>query len=100
MASGFGLRLWKLSVNASNIAGVEHMSDIEHDIVGAPMLEKCLQLVLNVLGLLSRQSRDRVVAVKSLCGYAVTVLAVGYLSLQFAFGHSALGGSFRHVHRC
>jgi hypothetical protein len=42
------------------------MSHVEHDIVCSAMLDKCLQLVLDVLGLLSRQPRDRVLAVKSL----------------------------------
>src|SRR5690348_11794779 len=68
------------------------MSNIEHDIVRSPMLEKCFQLVLDVFWLLSRQPRNRVVAVKSSCRHAVTVLAVGYLRLQFGIRHPCVSG--------
>ena len=71
------------------------MGDIEHDIVGPPMLDECLQLVLDVFGLLSRQPRDWIIAVKSLCGHAVTVLAISDLGLKFALRHGGLVGSFR-----
>src|SRR5271169_1856457 len=78
---GCGKRFW-IKVLKAFSQGVqhcwaEHMRNIEHDIVRSPVLDECLQLVLNVVRLLSRQPWDRIVAVKSLRGRAVTVLTVG-----------------------
>ena len=71
------------------------MSNIKHDIVRSPMLDECLQLVLDVFGLLSREPRDWIITVKSLCGHAVTVFAISDFALKFARRDSGLLGGRR-----
>jgi hypothetical protein len=59
------------------------VGDIEHDIVGSPVLDEGLELIFDVLGLLTRESRDWIISVESLRRDAVTVLAIRDLALKF-----------------
>ena len=58
------------------------MRDVEHDVVGAPMLDKGAQLIFQILGLLSGKPRDREVAAIALRRRPVTVFAVAELGLN------------------
>jgi hypothetical protein len=55
--------------------------DVEHDIVGSPVLDEGLELIFDVFGLLTGESRDRIKSVESSRRDTVTVLAVVDLTL-------------------
>jgi hypothetical protein len=73
---GLGLRFLKWVAKA--------VSDIEHDRVRSPAFAERPQLVLDVLGLLSRQSRHREIAEITLSGQTVAGLAIFQLGLETA----------------
>jgi hypothetical protein len=68
----------------------QHMRHIEHHGVGAPALDKRLQLILKVFGLLSRQSRHRIRSTKPLPRHPVTGFAIGDLGVEFLFGNGGV----------
>jgi hypothetical protein len=55
--------------------------DVEHDIVGSPVLDEGLELIFDVFGLLAGESWDRIKSVESSRRDTVTVLAVVDLTL-------------------
>src|SRR3974390_1348739 len=57
------------------------MRHVEHHPVRSSALDECLHLILQVFGLLARQSRHRKGAAKSLRGYTVAGLAIVRLGL-------------------
>jgi hypothetical protein len=58
------------------------MRHIKHDIVCPPVLDKGPQLIFQVLGLLSRETRYRKISAIPLRRWTVTILAVPYLGLK------------------
>ena len=62
----------------------QDMRDVEHDRVGAPALDEGPQLVLDVLRLLSGQSRHREISEITLSRQPVAGLAIFQLGLEAA----------------
>jgi hypothetical protein len=60
------------------------MSHVEHDVVGAPMLNEGAQLVFEIFGLLSGETRYGVVAIVPLGRYAMAIFAVTDLGLHIS----------------
>jgi len=60
------------------------MSNVEHDVVGAPMLNEGSQLVFEIYRLLTGKTRYRVVAIVPLGRYAMTIFAVADFGLYIA----------------
>ena len=62
----------------------QHMRDVEHDRVRSPALDEGPQLILDILGLLSRQSRHRKISEITLSRQPVAGLAIFQLGLEAA----------------
>src|SRR6516164_674089 len=63
----------------------QDVPDVEHDVARPATLNKGLQLILQILGRLTRQPRDRVIAVKTLCRDAVADFAIAKLGVGLRF---------------
>jgi hypothetical protein len=59
--------------------------DVEHDVARPLVLNKGLQLILQVLGWLARQPRNRVIAMKTLRRNAVADFAIAKLGVDLGF---------------
>ena len=60
----------------------QNMCHAVHISIFPPVLDKGLQLILDVLGLLSREPRDRIEAMITFPRYAVARRAIFYLGLK------------------
>lgn len=63
-----------------NHCRAQRMRDIEHDVVGAPVFDKCLQLVFQIFRLLPGKARHRIVSAITLSGRSVAIQAIGDLA--------------------
>src|SRR5580704_10740561 len=94
----FGCAAQRLGIEIVKIRGqrryhrrAQYVADVEHDIVGPPMLGKCVQLVLQIFGLLTGEARYRIIAVKALGRDAVANFAIGELGRDLLLGNRRLG---------
>ena len=62
--------------------GAQHVRDIAHDGIGAPLFDEGLELVFNIFRLLAGEARHREGATEALAGHAVAGLAMGLLVLK------------------
>ena len=58
------------------------MTDVEHDVVGAPVFDERLQLILQILDLLASEPRNGVITAKPLRRDAVADFAISKFSLN------------------
>jgi hypothetical protein len=61
---------------------IQRVGNVEHDVVGSPMFDEGFQLILQILGLLAGEARDRKVAMKALRRAPMAVFAVRQLGLN------------------
>ena len=68
--------------------GTEDMRHVQHDVIRAPALNKGLQLIFEILGLLACEPRDGKKPAIALPRWPVAVLAVPYLGGETVLGFS------------
>src|ERR1700692_574498 len=86
-AQRLGIEVVKIRGQRRDHCRAQHVADVEHDIVGPPVLGKRVQLVFQIFGLLSGKARYRVITVKALGRHAVADLAIGKLRLDVLAGN-------------
>ena len=81
-ADGFWIKAPEIRREGRDHSRTQSMRHVEHDIVGAAVLDKSAELILQILGLLAGEPRNRKISVIALRRRAMTVFAIRELGLD------------------